>query len=315
MKIVFMASPEYAISTLEALIQNKHEIVAVYTRMDKPAGRGRPPVSTPVKDAALSLNLPVVQVPGFKNPEAISQLAGFKPDAVVVAAYGQILPQAVLDIPRFGCLNIHPSLLPKYRGPSPVVSTLLEGDEFAGVSVMLLDAGMDSGPVFSSAQIPVLDLDDNMTLTLKLFQIGSGMLLEVLNFLPSGKAHPKPQNEKDVIISREISKTDGEIDWKLPARQIWRQVRAFQPWPESYTRWQGKQVKIIEAVPFDGLTDTPGKIISVSPEEKITGAAFAIETGSGTLGVIKLQSEGKKVMSADEFLRGQRNFMGALLGL
>ena len=314
MKIVFMGSPEFAISTLQKIILNGHEVVAVYTRLDKPAGRGRTPVSPAIKKAALSLNLPVIQVPNFRNTEAIEQLSGLKPDAIVVAAFGQILPQAVLDIPRYGCLNIHPSLLPKYRGPSPVVSALLAGDAFAGVSVMRLDPGMDTGPVLSCAQIAILEEDNNITLTDKLFQIGAGLLVEVLAFLPLGKVHEEPQNEKLASVSREIAKEDGKIDWHLSAGEIWQRVRAFQAWPESFTFWQGKQIKIVEAVPLDGTENQdPGRVILLSTFNKPSGAAFGIVTGKGILGVLKLQSEGKRVMSSEEFLRGQRNFIGAIL--
>jgi methionyl-tRNA formyltransferase len=315
MRIVFMGSPEFAVSPLQTLILNGHEIAAVYTRLDKPAGRGRESIPPPMKNAALSMNLTVVQVPSLKKLEAIEQLAGFKPDAVVVAAFGQILPQAVLDIPLYGCINIHPSLLPKYRGPSPVISTLLAGDEFAGVSVMRLDAGMDTGPIFSQGQIPVMDIDNNITLTDKLFQIGAGMLVEVLAFLPQGKIRPVAQNDAQASVSKEVVKEEGKINWAQPAREIWFKVRAFQPWPEAFTYWQGKQVKIIEAVPISGAENPEtGRVVPLAPPDKVTGAAFGVNTGKGILGIIKLQSEGKKIMSAEEFLRGQRNILGAVLG-
>jgi methionyl-tRNA formyltransferase len=312
LRIVYMASPEFAVVPLQKLISNRHDIAAVYTRPDKPAGRGRTPVPPPIKEAALALNLTVVQSPSLKNSEALEQLAQFKPDAIVVAAFGQILPREVLDIPRCGCLNIHPSLLPKYRGPSPVISAILNGDEFAGVSVMRLDAGMDTGPVFSQSQIPILDSDDNINLTGKLFQIGADMLLEVLAFLPLGKTKPEPQNQAAVSISREIVKEDGKIDWNLSALEIWRRVRAFQPWPEAYTCWQGKQIKIIEAVPLPAAgNQETGRVLALDSAQQ--GAGFGVSTGAGTLGVIRLQSEGKRAMTAEEFLRGQRNFLGAKL--
>ena len=199
-----MGSPEFAIPPLQNLIQNGHDVVAVYTQPDKPAGRGRAPVPPPIKIAALNLKLKVIQPPNLKQIEDVKLLGQLKPDAIVVAAFGQLLPREVLEIPRFGCLNIHPSLLPRYRGPSPVTSALLAGDEFAGVCVMLLDAGMDTGPLYSQAQIPILERDNSLTLTQKLFQIGAGMLIETLAFLPSGKVHLEPQNQKYASISREI---------------------------------------------------------------------------------------------------------------
>jgi methionyl-tRNA formyltransferase len=315
LRLVFMGSPEFAVPALQLLVLNGHQIAAVYTRPNKPAGRGRALIAPPIKAAALSWNLPVIQVPGFKNPEAVEQLARLKPEAVVVAAFGQILPQAVLEIPCYGCINIHPSLLPQYRGPSPVAAAILAGDEMAGVSVMRLDAGMDTGPVFSQAQIPVLAHDTAASLTARLFQIGARMLLEVLAFLPSGRLIPEPQNAVGASYSRELTREDGRIDWKLTSVEIWRRVRAYQPWPEAYATWQGKQLKIIEAMPLERQpTPEAGRVVSLTPAAGQPQAAFGVGTGDGVLGVLKVQVEGKRAMSAEEFLRGQRDFMGSMLG-
>jgi methionyl-tRNA formyltransferase len=315
MKIVFMGSPGFAILPLQKLIQNGHEVVAVYTGPDKPAGRGREPVPSPIKNAALSLNLTVIQISNLKTPEAIEQLSLLNPDVIVVASFGQFLPKAALNLPRYGCLNIHPSLLPQYRGPSPVISTLLDGHEYAGVSVMLLDTGMDTGPIYSRSQIPISELDDNLTLTDKLFQIGAAMVLEVLAFLPTKKIRPEPQNENFASVSREIVKEDGKIDWNHSAQEIWRLTRAFRPWPEAYTYWQGKQLKIVEATPINGVESLEiGKVIVLSDRPERSGMRLGVITGHGLLGIIKLQIEGKKVMSAEEFIRGQRDFAGSILG-
>jgi methionyl-tRNA formyltransferase len=313
-RIVFMGSPEIAISPLELLLANGHHIAAVYTRPDKPAGRGRESTSTPIKQAALSWELPVIQVPSLKRPEAIEQLARLKPEAIVVAAFGQILPQTVLDIPCYGCLNIHPSLLPGFRGPSPVPAAILAGNDFAGVSVMRLDAGMDTGPVFSRAQIPILSYDTAGSLTSRLFQIGGRVMLEVLAVLPGGKLLPEPQDPAQASYSRTINKEDGKIDWKLTAEEIWRRVRAYQPWPEAYTSWQGKQIKIIEAVPLtERETPGVGRVIPWPLTGSSNQPAFGVGTGKGILGVLKVQIEGKRALPAAEFIRGQRDFMGALL--
>jgi methionyl-tRNA formyltransferase len=313
-RIVFMGSPEFAVQVLELLILNGHNIAAVYTRPDQPAGRGREPQATPVKKAALSLQIPLFQVPNFKTSGAIEDLARLRPEAVVVAAFGQILQQAVLDIPRYGCLNIHPSLLPKYRGPSPVISTILAGDDFAGVSLMRLDAGMDSGPVFSKAQVPVLAQDTAASLTDKLFRIGAVMLLEVFAALPKGKLAPEPQVESQATFTREVRKEDGRIDWKLPAREIWRRVRAYQPWPETYTAWRDKRLKIIDAIPWPGV-ETPGAggVILLPVSSSQFGAGFGVGTGEGVLAVLRVQIEGKRPVSAAEFARGQKDFLGAVL--
>jgi methionyl-tRNA formyltransferase len=309
-----MGSPEFAIPPLQFLMLGGHQIAAVYTRPEKPTGRGRAPAAPPIKEAAVSWGLPVVQVPSLKNPDAVEQLARFRPEAIVVAAFGQILPPSVLEIPCYGCINIHPSLLPRYRGASPVTAAILAGDEFAGVSVMRLDAAMDTGPIFSRAQIPILPPDTTGSLTSKLFQIGARMLLEVLAELPQSKWMPEPQDSSAASYTREITKEQGQIDWTLPAPDIWRQVRAYQPWPGAYTHWQGKQLKIIDAVFIDNAASPgAGKIVDLPPEQRRSGAAFGIGTGRGLLGAIKVQIEGKRVVPAEEFVRGQRGFIGALL--
>jgi methionyl-tRNA formyltransferase len=314
-RIVFMGSPEFAIPPLLHLMLNGYEIAAVYTRPDKPGGRGQSPIATPVKKAASDAQIPVIQEISLKKPEAIERLAAFKPEAIVVAAFGQILPQAVLDIPCYGCINIHPSLLPKYRGPSPVPGALLAGDDFIGVSIMRLDAGMDTGPVFSRAQIPVTPSDNTVTLLYKLFQVGARMLLEVLAFLPGGKLLPEPQDPAGASYTKEITREDGLIDWKLPAPDICRRIRAYQPWPEAYTYWQGKQLKIIEAVPLNPVEATEaGRVVTLPGASGQTEAAFGVGTGNGLLGVVKVQIEGKRAMPAGDFIRGQRDFAGSMLG-
>jgi methionyl-tRNA formyltransferase len=309
-----MGSPDFAVQVLELLILNGHHVAAIYTRPDQPAGRGREPQATPVKKARLSFQIPLFQVPNFKTSGAIEDLARLRPEAVVVAAFGQILPQAVLDIPSYGCLNIHPSLLPKYRGPSPVISTILAGDDFAGVSVMRLDAGMDCGPIFSRAQIPVLVQDTGDSLTVKLFRIGAVMLLEVLAALPGARLVPETQMESQATFTREVRKEDGRIDWKLSVREIWRRVRAYQPWPEAYTIWRDKRLKIIEAIPWLGV-ETPGAgaVIPLPASSSQSGAGFGVGTGEGVLSVLRVQIEGKRPVSAAEFVRGQKEFLGSVL--
>jgi methionyl-tRNA formyltransferase len=311
-RIVFMGSPVFAANTLVRLIEEGHKIAAVYTRTDKPAGRGRLPAAPPVKEAAIKYDLPVVQVPTLKSSPAVEQLASYEPDAIVVAAFGQMLPQAVLDIPEYGCLNIHPSLLPQYRGPSPVASALLHGDAYAGVSIMKLDAGMDSGPVFTQAQIPVTDYDTTESLTPKLFTVGTMLLLETLANLPKGKLVPVPQDHSAATFTSEINKEDGLIDWQLSSVEICRKVRAYYPWPGAYTKWQGKQLKITGCLP-DAAEEKgePGKVVALHSSSK---TAFGIIAGEGVLGVLSVQIEGKRRMDAEEFLRGHSNLTGAVLG-
>jgi len=304
-----MGTPEFAVPPLEHLIINEHQVVAVYTRPDKPAGRGRSPSPSPVKGAALSLNLPVVQPDSLKSAEAVAQLADFHPGVIVVAAFGQILPQTVLDLPRYGCINIHPSLLPRFRGASPVAAAILAGDEFTGVSIMLMDAGMDTGPILATEQIAISPEDTTGSLSAKLSLVAAKLLQEALVRWPKGEITPQPQNEAEATYCSSITKGEGEIDWHLSAMNIWRRVRAFNPWPGSYTRCLGKQLKIIEAVPLPGGTTEVGRVRTVSKK----GAGFGVSTGDGVLGVVRVQLEGKRAMAAAEFLRGQREFIGAIL--
>ena len=315
LRVIFMGTPEFAIPPLKHLILNQYQVVAVYTQPDKPAGRGRSLVSPPLKRAALAWKLPVVQPVSLKSAEVVAQLAGFHPDVIVVAAFGQILPQSVLDIPGCGCINIHPSLLPRFRGVSPVAAAILAGDEFTGVSIMLMDRGLDTGPVLARAQIPISAQDTTGSLTTKLSLIAAQLLLEVLPRWSRGELTPQPQNEAEATYSDPISKEEGEIDWHLPAVDIWRRVRAFQPWPGCCTRWQGRQLKVIEAVPLPAIRGLEVGQVAALTSATESKAAFGISTGEGILGVLRVQLEGKRAMSATEFLRGQRQFIGAILPL
>jgi len=310
MRVVFMGTPDFSVNSLELLITNRYELVAVYTQPDGVAGRGLSQVQSPVKKIALSYKLPLRQPDKLRDGEVIAEIAGLRPDVVVVAAYAQKLPKAVLDIPALGCVNIHPSLLPKHRGVSPVPAAILSADSFTGVSVMLMDEGWDTGPVLGRAQIPISAQDTAGSLMDKLSRIGAQLLLDVLPRLAGGTLVPQPQDEAMASYSGLIRKEVGEIDWRLPALDIWRRVRAYQPWPECYTLWRGKQFKILEAVPLDRqATDTVGQVVALDRKN----TTFGVSTGEGMLGVLKVQLEGKRAMSAAEFLRGQRDWAGMVL--
>ncbi len=313
MRVVFMGTPEFAVPSLEQLFLNQYQVVAVYTQPDKTAGRGRSLVSSPVKMAAINWKLPVLQPVSFKETEAVAQLAGLHPDVIVVAAFGQILPQSVLDIPAYGCINIHPSLLPQFRGASPVAAAILGGSEFTGVSIMLMERGLDSGPVLTRAQISISAWDTTASLTAKLSRIAAQLLLEVLPAWSRGELTPQPQDAAEATYCGTITKEEGEIDWHLSAVDIRRRVRAFYPWPGCYTKWQGRQLKIIEAVPVPGPSrmgrTEVGQVVALNRE----GAVFGVNTGDGVLGILSVQMEGKRAMSAAEFLRGQRQFIGTIL--
>jgi len=308
LRVVFMGSPRFAVPSLEYLVSAGYELAAVYTQPDRTGGRGRSLAASSVKQAAEALGLTVVQPQSLKAPEAVEKLASFKPDIIVVAAFGQLLPKAVLELPRLGCLNVHPSLLPKFRGASPVAAAILAGEDFSGVSIMLLDEGMDSGPVLARAQIPVADSDTTASLSEKLSLVGAGLLGEVLVGWIRGELTPQPQDEAKATYCQPITKAEGEIDWKLSAVEIWRRVRAFYPWPGSYTRWRGKTLKVIEAIPLTAETKAKeGEVVALD------SGGFGIGTGDGVLNILKVQLEGKQALSAADFLRGQRDFIGAVL--
>lgn len=315
MRIVYMGTPGFAVPPLEYLISNRYTVVSVFTRPDRPAGRGRLLVPPPVKGVAQGWGLPLEQPASLRKAEVVAQLEALAPDVIVVAAFGQLLPQSVLEIPRYGCLNLHPSLLPKYRGASPVAAAILAGDEFSGVTIMLMDKGLDSGPVLARAQIPVAAADTAGSLADKLSRVAARLLGEVLVRWLRGEITPRPQDEAEASYRGEITRQESEIDWHLPAVDIWRRVRAFQPWPGCYSRWQGKQLKIVEAVPFLGETGVEvGRVVLLPPPAGGGAAtAFGVVSGVGVVGVCRVQLEGKRAMSAAEFLRGQPDLIGATL--
>jgi methionyl-tRNA formyltransferase len=307
LRVVFMGSPGFAVPSLEYLVLGGYEIAAVYTQPDRMGGRGRSLATSPVKQAALALGLTLVQPESLKDHEAVKQLAGYKPDIIVVAAFGQLLPKTVLELPKLGCLNVHPSLLPRFRGASPVAAAILAGEAFSGVSIMLLDEGMDSGPVLARAQVPIADSDTTASLGAKLSLVGAGLLGEVLVGWIRGELRPQPQDEAQATYCQPITKDEGEIDWQLSAIDIWRRVRAFYPWPGCFTRWRGKTLKIIEAMPLSPQTNAKaGEVVALD-------SGFGIGTGDGLLNILRVQLEGKQALSAAEFLRGQRDFIGSVL--
>jgi methionyl-tRNA formyltransferase len=308
LRVVFMGTPDFAVPALEYLVTSDYQVVGVYTRQDKAAGRGQLLAASPVKKAAAKFNLPVIQPHTLKAPEAVAELTALRPDLIAVAAFGQILPLQVLNTPRFGCLNIHPSLLPRYRGVSPIPAAIMAGDEFTGVSIMLLDAGTDTGPILSQAQVPVLPADTTGSLTHKLSIVGAQLLVDALPRWTSGQLKPRSQDNAAATYCRKLTKEDGLIDWQLPAAVLERRIRALSPWPGAFTTWQGKQLKIFSAKPAAASeTGETGTVVALKNRE------VGVVTGDGVLVIISLQFEGKKAMTAAEFVRGQRGLMGAVL--
>ncbi len=309
MKIVYMGTPRFSILTLELLLSAGHEITAVYTQPDREAGRGRSVVSSLVKKKALEYGLAIEQPENFKETGVIEKLAGYRPDYIIVFSYGQILPQAVLDIPSRGCINVHPSLLPKYRGAAPVISAILGGDEFTGVTIMKMAGKLDAGDILMQAQVTVADYDTAESLTDKLSIIAARMVADALPRLATGEITPRRQNDSLVTYTRQFSKQDGEIDWNAPATDIWRRIRAFNPWPGCYTAWRGKQLKIITAGVFPAKEGIRAGEMTALDDKAVLG----IGTGNGILGVTELQPEGKRRMPAKDFMLGQKGLIGEIL--
>ena len=308
MRIVFMGTPEFAVPSLKYLVLHRYQVVGVYTQPDKPVGRGRSPVPSPVKRAALDLNLPVAQPANLRDVKVVPQLAELRPEVVVVAAFGQLLPQSVLAVPAYGCVNIHPSLLPRFRGASPVAAAILAGERFTGVSLMQMDKGLDTGPILAQAQIPISAGDSTGSLTTRLSFLASRLLVDVLPRWVEGEITPRPQAGSGATYCGVVSKKEGEIDWSLSAVEVDRRVRAFQPWPGAYTRWQGKRLEIIESSLLP-----PDEAVAVGQVVARRRGSAVLGTGEGVLGILRLQLEGKRALSAVDFLRGQRQFLDAVL--
>ena len=313
MRLVFMGTPSFSIPVLARLLEVGHRVVGVYTRPDKPAGRGLRLAPQPVKLYAQEHAVPVFQPPSLRRADAIAELASLEPETIVVAAYGRILPSGVLELPPKGLVNIHPSLLPRHRGPSPVVTALLEGDATAGITLMLMDEGMDTGPVLAQRQVPILPQETAGLLTERLFREGAELLVETLPAWEAGRVVPTPQDDAQATLTRLYTKEDGELDWTQPAVALERRLRAFDSWPGCSTRWKGRRLRILEGVVVNGMAAegrTPGEVVSLVGRE---GAPVAVATGEGLLGLLRLQPEGKRPQSAEEFLRGYRDFIGSRL--
>lgn len=310
-RVVFMGTPDFAVPILESLIHSPYHVVAVYSQPDKPAGRRQRLTPPPVKELAVKHKIPVIQPKTFKSAEVVGGLANFKPELIVVAAFGHILPKEVLSLPKLGCLNVHPSLLPQHRGPSPVTNTLLCGESVTGVTIMLMDEGLDSGSILAQKKVGISSVDTTGSLTAKLAHVGAELLMEILPKWIGGELEPKPQDESQATYSKLITSKDGEIDWHLPAVALWQRVRAFNPWPSCYTWWQGKRLKIHKATPLN--KPAKGKIgeVVALPEPPQVG----VVTGEGILGLCLVQLEGKREITIADFVRGQRNFIGSILGL
>ena len=311
MKIVFMGTPDYAAEALRALIRAGHEITAVVTQPDKPKGRSGEPVPSPVKVCASEHGIPVLQPKRIRTPEATEELRKYPADVYVVAAFGQILTQEILDMPPYGCLNIHASLLPKYRGASPIQHVIIEGEEKTGITVMQMDAGIDTGDMLYKKEIPIGAEDNYETLHDKLTVLGGEAIVEAIELLEQGKLVPEKQEDSDSCYAPKIAKEMGRIEFSKSAAEIDRLIRGMTPWPSAYTGYQGKQLKIWKAVPletYDNKGRSGGEILEVSKNSVIVAA------GKGAVEILELQLEGKKRMTTHDFLLGVKMLPGEMLG-
>lgn len=308
LRIIFIGTAELSCASLEKLAADKKfSIAAVVTQPDKPKGRDLKLQFSPVKILAQKLNLPVLQPAKARDEKFISELRELKPDLIVVVAYGQILPQAILDLPKFGCVNVHTSLLPKYRGASPIQSAILNGETETGVTIMKMDAGLDTGEMISQRKIPILPEDNSQTLHDKLAQLGAELLVETIPNYAAGKIQLQPQNHSAATYAAKIKKEDGKIDWNEPAEKILNRLRAFTPWPGIFTFWNGQLLKIRRAETIQQNGEA-GKFLSADKN------GIVVACGKNALRILELQPEGKRRMSAQEFLAGHSLEIGASPG-
>ncbi len=321
MGLVFMGTPEFALPSLRALVEAGHPILAVYTRPDRPAGRGLRPRPPPVKVLAQELGLPVCQPESLRRPEAVEELRRLAPEVIVVCAYGEILRPSVLAIPPRGVVNVHPSLLPRHRGPSPIQGAILSGDQETGVTIMLMDEGMDTGPLLAQASLPIEPLDTASTLGEKLSRLAARLLVETLPRWLRGEMSPQPQDHTRATVTKLLRKEDGLLDWHRPATDLWRAVRAYNPWPGAHTYADGELIFIWRAWPLPLDTGhPPGTVVALGPQEaslvppEAGRATFGVQTGQGLLAVIEAQRAGRKSLPSSEFLRGMPKLLGRQLG-
>lgn len=306
-RVVFMGSPSFAVPVLEALA-SAYPVVGVVTQPDRPAGRGsrlRPP---PVKGTAEQRGLPVFQPERVSAPEALEHLRAWAPDLIIVAAFGQILPPALLSLPPYGCLNLHASLLPRWRGAAPIAAAILAGDTVTGVTLMQMDEGVDTGPLLARRAEPIRPDDTTGRLTERLARGAAQLLMEVLPDYLAGNIRPVPQPEEGVTYCRPLTKRDGRLDWTRPATELERQVRAMTPWPGAFAFWEGQRVKVLQAalLPDWSGPERTGTVIPL-------GEGAAVVTGRGALQLLQVQLAGKKPLPIAAFLRGRRDFIGAVL--
>ena len=310
MRIVFMGTPDFSVPALKALVEAGHEVAAVVTQPDRPRGRGKELQMTPVKVQALAYGIPVYQPEKVKDPAFVEILRNLQPEVIVVIAFGQILHRDILDLPPYGCINIHASLLPKYRGAAPIQWAVIDGEKETGVTTMMMDVGLDTGDMLEKTVIPLDPKETGGSLFDKLSQAGGPLILSTLEKLKAGTAVRTPQTDEDSTYAKMLTKSLGQIDWSMEAAAIERLIRGLNPWPSAYTFVHGKTLKIWDADVLKESSDgaAPGQIIRTDPHSLIVAA------GEALLSIRELQLEGKKRMDVETFLRGYTIEKGEILG-
>lgn len=307
MKIIFMGTPDFAVNTLREIIQAGNEVTCVVTQPDKPRGRGKEMQSPPVKEYAVSQNLPVFQPVRIKEAECVEQLRSYEADLIVVVAFGQILPQEILDMPKYGCINVHASLLPKYRGAAPIQWAVIKGEKISGVTIMQMDAGLDTGDMIAKTQVILDPQETGGSLHDRLAQAGAVLCVETIEKIKNHTVKKEGQDDSLSCYAKMLQKQMGNIDWTQDAETIERLIRGLNPWPSAYTHVNGKTLKIWKASVREDIPDVePGQV------KRIGGELF-VQTGKGSLSLQEVQLEGKKRMLIDEFLRGKSIASGTMM--
>lgn len=307
MRIVFMGTPEFAVPSLEALIESDDEVVALVSQPDKPSGRGRKPAPPPTKLLAQERGILVLQPSSIRTDEFLEKLRELNPDLICVVAYGKILPKTILDTPRLGCINVHASLLPGYRGAAPINWAIVRGEKVTGVTTMMMDEGMDTGDVLLQREIVIDDQETGDTLSKKMSLLGAELLIETIGLLKRGELKHQKQDESKATYAPMIKKEDGRIDWKKPALEIRNLVRGMLPWPGAFTSLSGKLLKIY-CVRISQGDGKPGEVLSSEP------GVLRVATGSGAVDILELQIEGGKRLDSRAFLAGRKIVPGTVLG-
>jgi len=311
MKVVFMGTPDFAVPTLQKLIDEKYEIAAVVTQPDRPRGRGKKTLAPPVKELALQYHIPVYQPEKVKTPEFIDSLQKIHPDLIVVVAFGQILPKAILEMPQYGCINVHASLLPKYRGAAPIQWSIINGEEITGVTTMFMDEGMDTGDILLKKEVKIYPEDTAQELHDRLSVEGASLLIETLKQLQTGQLIRQKQNDQEATYAPMLQKEMGCIDWSKSSKEIINLIRGLSPWPSAYTYYKDQMIKVWKAEEYHEKYDAHvmGEITEIIKDKGIV-----VKTGDGSLMITEIQAENKKRMSVVDYLRGHKIEKNIVLG-